>query len=92
MVVGTVSRITLHVKVNMDMSHQYTWLIPSDGYLMLKQTQWEVVVQMVWRSCIFLVQKRANTTFIWAFSLYVVLGQLSVPAHKLGDACTFRLS
>ena len=67
MVVGTVSRITLHVKVNMDMSHQYNWLIPSDSYLMLKQTQWEVVVQMVLRSCIFLEQKRANSLLFWHF-------------------------
>ena len=28
---------------------------------------------MILRSCVYLVQKRANFTFIWAFSAYVVL-------------------
>ena len=57
------------------------WLIPSNGNKMIQQTEWEGVVQVILRSCVYLVEKKADFTFIWAFSVYVPLEQLAVPAH-----------
>ena len=48
---------------------------------MIQQTEWEGVVQVILRSCVYLVEKKADFTFIWAFSAYVPLEQLAVPAH-----------
>ena len=36
---------------------------------------------MILINCVYLVQNRPNFTFIWAISIYVVLGQPAVPAH-----------
>ena len=38
------------------------WLIPSDDCVMLQQTKWEGVVQMILRNCVYLVQNRPNFT------------------------------
>ena len=60
---GTVFWITLHVKVDVVVTQPSDLLIPSDYYVMLQQTECEGVVQMILRSCVYLVQKRPNFTF-----------------------------
>ena len=74
------SSITLHLEVWLG-NRPSDWLIPSDYCVMLQQTKWEGVVQMILRNCVYLVQNRPNFTFIWVISVYVVLGQPAVPAQ-----------
>ena len=51
---GTVSWITLHVKVEVVVSHPSDWLIPYN-YVMLQRTEWEGVLQMILRSVVYLL-------------------------------------
>ena len=76
------SSITLHLEGWL-CNRPSDWLIPSDGCVMLQQTKWEGVVQMILRNCVYLVQNRPNFTVIWVISVYVVLGHPAVLAQNL---------
>ena len=78
------SSITLHFEGWL-CNRPSDWLIPSDDCVMLQQTKWEGVVQMILRNCVYLVQNWLDFTFIWVISVYVVLGQPAVPAQYLNN-------
>ena len=59
---GNISSIIIHLKVKVVVSHPSDWLIPFDDCVMPERTKWEGVVQMILRSCVYLVQKRPNFT------------------------------
>ena len=84
------SSITLHLDGWL-CNRPSDWLIPSDDCVMLQQTKWEGVVQMILRNYVYLVQIRPNFPFILVISVYEVLGQPAVSAQNLKYSSTINV-